>query len=166
VGRAQRNPPSTVSEALGGFRFALPTLRFFIHHLARMGNMQDILQRAEHLTALDERYRPFAEQLSLLAKGYLSKSILNLVKQYQGEDHLPREAGLSSGKGMEFDLPCHSHVIARHRNCWPLTSPEGRPGSSPLIALQRSIRSFNFPCRRPGLPPSATGSAKHGSRVL
>jgi PAS domain S-box-containing protein len=53
-----------------------------LHHLARLGNMQDILQRANYLAELDERYRPFASQLSLLAKGYRSQAILSLVERY------------------------------------------------------------------------------------
>ena len=53
-----------------------------LHRLARLGNMQDILQRASYLSELDERYRPFAGQLSLLAKGYRSKAIVSLVQQY------------------------------------------------------------------------------------
>jgi CheY-like chemotaxis protein len=53
-----------------------------LHDLARRGNMQHILQRAEHLMQLDERYRPFAEQLAHLARGYRSKDILHLVKEY------------------------------------------------------------------------------------
>ena len=60
-----------------------------LHDLARRGNMQDILQWAEHLTGLDERYRPFADQLSLLAKGYRSKAILSLVLQYQDMGQAP-----------------------------------------------------------------------------
>ena len=53
-----------------------------LHRLARLGNMQDILQRAAYLVELDERYRPFANQLSLLAKGYRSKAILSLVQRH------------------------------------------------------------------------------------
>ena len=60
-----------------------------LHYLARLGNMQEILRRAEHLTGLDERYRPFADQLSLLAKGYRSKAILSLVEQYQAVGQAP-----------------------------------------------------------------------------
>jgi CheY-like chemotaxis protein len=60
-----------------------------LHHLARLGNMQEILRRAEHLIGLDERYRPFAGQLSLLAKGYRSKAILSLVEQYQRMGQTP-----------------------------------------------------------------------------
>lgn len=50
-----------------------------LHRLAMLGNMQDILQRTVYLAELDERYRPFANQLRLLVKGYQSKAILNLV---------------------------------------------------------------------------------------
>ncbi len=44
--------------------------------------MHDIGQWASELAGRDERYRPFANQLCQLAKGYQSKAILNLVKQY------------------------------------------------------------------------------------
>ncbi len=53
-----------------------------LHQLARLGNMQRINQHADHLASLDARYGPFAEKLRSLAKGYQSKAILELVKQY------------------------------------------------------------------------------------
>ena len=53
-----------------------------LHHLAMVGNMQDILQRAMYLIELDERYRPFAEHLTVLAKNYSSQAILSLVVRY------------------------------------------------------------------------------------
>ena len=53
-----------------------------LYRLARMGNMQDILQRATYLSELDARYRPFANQLSALAKGYQSKAILRLIERH------------------------------------------------------------------------------------
>ena len=56
-----------------------------LHLLALQGNMQFILQRADHLAQLDERYRPFAERLSVLARGYRSKELLAFVKQYLKE---------------------------------------------------------------------------------
>jgi PAS domain S-box-containing protein len=57
-----------------------------LHHLAQLGNMQSILQRADHLVQLDERYRPFAEKLSALARGYRSKEILAFVRHYREDD--------------------------------------------------------------------------------
>jgi PAS domain S-box-containing protein len=53
-----------------------------LHQLARWGNMRDIVQWAERVAALDERYRPFADRLRLLARGYESKAILALVERY------------------------------------------------------------------------------------
>ncbi len=53
-----------------------------LYRLARLGNMQDILQWANSLTERDERYRPFATQLCQLAKGYQSKAILRLVERH------------------------------------------------------------------------------------
>lgn len=50
-----------------------------LHRLARIGNMQDILLWAN---GLDERYRPFANQVRVLASGYQSKAILNLVRKH------------------------------------------------------------------------------------
>jgi len=54
-----------------------------LYRLARQGNMQHILQWASRLDALDERYRPFTNQLRILANGYQSKAILNFVKKYR-----------------------------------------------------------------------------------
>ncbi|MGF6970155.1 PAS domain S-box-containing protein [Paraburkholderia sp. WC7.3g] len=53
-----------------------------LHHLARLGDMRAIVQYATHVTELDERYRPFADHLCRLAKGYRSKAVLNFVEQY------------------------------------------------------------------------------------
>ena len=44
--------------------------------------MRDIIRQAAHLEELDQRYRPFAEQLRALAQGYQSKAILDLVERY------------------------------------------------------------------------------------
>ncbi len=53
-----------------------------LHQLALAGNMRDIRHYAQHLAALDERYRPFADKLQELAREYQSKAILTLVEQY------------------------------------------------------------------------------------
>jgi CheY-like chemotaxis protein len=53
-----------------------------LHHLARLGKMHDILQQANRLIALDERYRPFAGQLAALAAEYQSQAVLGLVERY------------------------------------------------------------------------------------
>ena len=60
-----------------------------LHRLAQLGNMQNILKQANYLAELDERYRPFANQLRLLAKAYQSKAILHLVESYLNDSSLP-----------------------------------------------------------------------------
>jgi hypothetical protein len=44
--------------------------------------MRAILVRAEHLEQIDACYQPFAEQLRLLARGYQSKALRQLVDRY------------------------------------------------------------------------------------
>lgn len=53
-----------------------------LYGLARLGNMREILQWANRVETLDEHYRPFVNQLRVLAEGYQSKAILNLAKRY------------------------------------------------------------------------------------
>ena len=52
-----------------------------LFRLARHGDMREISLWSERVAALDARYVPFAEQVRLLAKGYQSKAILELVEQ-------------------------------------------------------------------------------------
>jgi PAS domain S-box-containing protein len=53
-----------------------------LHRMAQEGSMRDIIQQTERLQALDERYRPFAEQLRKLCQNYQSKAVLDLVELY------------------------------------------------------------------------------------
>ena len=55
-----------------------------LHRQAKMGNMREIMAQTERLAQLDERYRPFANQLNLLARNYQSKAVLRLVEEYRG----------------------------------------------------------------------------------
>ncbi|MBW8900165.1 MAG: response regulator, partial [Massilia sp.] len=57
-----------------------------LHRLARVGNMQAIVAHVERLAGLDERYRPFASQLSALAKRYQSKAVLQMVEAHRSGD--------------------------------------------------------------------------------
>jgi len=52
-----------------------------LHHLARLGDMHEIIAWAENLAAHDSRYRAFTGQLCALARNYQSKSILHLVER-------------------------------------------------------------------------------------
>jgi len=54
-----------------------------LYLLARRGNMQEIMAQAERLAGLDERYRPFVDQLTSLAKSYQSKAVLRLVEAHR-----------------------------------------------------------------------------------
>jgi signal transduction histidine kinase/DNA-binding response OmpR family regulator len=53
-----------------------------LHRLALEGNMRALRRQAEHIAALDERYRSFAERLEKLAKEYQSKAVMDLVKKH------------------------------------------------------------------------------------
>ena len=57
-----------------------------LYQLARLGNMQEIMAHAGRLASQDERYRPFADRLIALAKGYQSKAVLRLVEGYLQRD--------------------------------------------------------------------------------
>jgi hypothetical protein len=52
-----------------------------LQRLALAGNMRDIRDYAAHIAQLDERYRPFAARLQMLAKDYQSKAIVSLIEQ-------------------------------------------------------------------------------------
>ncbi|HET9644505.1 MAG TPA: ATP-binding protein [Burkholderiaceae bacterium] len=52
-----------------------------LYRMARMGNMRSIREHADRLAACGEPYKPFARQLAMLADGFQSRAILELVKQ-------------------------------------------------------------------------------------
>jgi CheY-like chemotaxis protein len=53
-----------------------------LRELSKAGNMRAIREKADQLAALDIRYRPFAEKISVLALGYQSKAVLRLVEKH------------------------------------------------------------------------------------
>jgi CheY-like chemotaxis protein len=53
-----------------------------LHHLARLGDMHEIIAWAENVAARDSRYRSFTAQLCALARDYQSKAILHLVERH------------------------------------------------------------------------------------
>ena len=50
-----------------------------LYQLALEGSMKDIRKQADHIEAIDSRYKPFADKLRVLAKSYQSKAILEMV---------------------------------------------------------------------------------------
>ena len=51
-----------------------------LRHLARVGNMRLLRERAEHLRAADARYEAFAARIAHLATGFQSRAIRALVE--------------------------------------------------------------------------------------
>ena len=54
-----------------------------LYQLATRGNMQSIGIHADHLAALDEAYRPFADQVRQLAERFESRTILQFIERYR-----------------------------------------------------------------------------------
>ena len=48
-------------------------------------NTCSIREKAEELSALNERYRPFADRITQLAIGYQSKALLRLVEKCEAQ---------------------------------------------------------------------------------
>ena len=53
-----------------------------LRDLVKKGNMRAISERAEYLATCDARYRPFADKITQLARGYQSKALLHLVEKH------------------------------------------------------------------------------------
>ena len=76
---------ASVATSFAGTLIAPPSQEIeALLHLARLGDMRAILQRAARITELDERYHPFADQLCQLAKAYQSKAMVSFIQQYVG----------------------------------------------------------------------------------
>jgi CheY-like chemotaxis protein len=80
--RASSDAGKSSLESSGPFVVPPAAEMEILHHLALQGSMRDLVQRAEHLCNLDERYRPFAEHLSSLAQQFQSGAILKFVEQH------------------------------------------------------------------------------------
>ncbi len=80
-GRAQPEA-ETPGESSGPLLAPPPEELEVLYDLALAGNMRDIRRHAAHIATLGAQYQPFADKLSLLAKGYQSKAIVEMVEQY------------------------------------------------------------------------------------
>lgn len=66
--------------------------------LAMMGDMAGLEARAEKLSQLDEKYGPFAERLSALARNFEDEKALTLVKEYMERSYGTRSKRSRNGK--------------------------------------------------------------------
>jgi response regulator RpfG family c-di-GMP phosphodiesterase len=74
-----------------------------LYTLARLGNMQNILERADYLNGLDLRYRPFAAHLRRMASSFQSKAITSFIEQHlNNRQAQPAEA---SGNAARMPFP-------------------------------------------------------------
>jgi hypothetical protein len=53
-----------------------------LHDLAKAGNMRAISEKAESLAAHDARYRPFADKITRLARGFQSRALLHMMEKH------------------------------------------------------------------------------------
>jgi signal transduction histidine kinase/DNA-binding NarL/FixJ family response regulator len=53
-----------------------------LRDLAKAGNMRAISEKAESLAMRDARYRPFADKITELARGYQSKALLHMMEKH------------------------------------------------------------------------------------
>jgi len=53
-----------------------------LRNLAKAGNMRAISEKAESLATSDARYRPFADKITQLARGYQSRALLNMMEKH------------------------------------------------------------------------------------
>jgi hypothetical protein len=63
-----------------------------LQELAVFGDMSEIDEKAEYLSALDERYRPFANRLHQLAVGFQTKAVLAFVEECMARERINEPA--------------------------------------------------------------------------
>jgi len=54
-----------------------------LYQLAKRGDMRSIGIHADHLAALDDAYRPFAQRVRQLAERFESRAILEFIERYR-----------------------------------------------------------------------------------
>jgi signal transduction histidine kinase/ligand-binding sensor domain-containing protein/DNA-binding NarL/FixJ family response regulator len=79
-----------IAKTVSNDEFVLPPREelAILHDLAAFGDISAIDERAEHLVALDERYRPFANRLHQLAVGFQSKAIRALIDECMAREQV------------------------------------------------------------------------------
>ncbi|MCC8392220.1 PAS domain S-box protein [Paraburkholderia sp. MMS20-SJTR3] len=75
-------PLRIAPEPAGRFVVPPPHEMAQLHRFALLGSMRDIVERAQHLVALDSRYEGFAARLRALAAAYESQALLALIEAH------------------------------------------------------------------------------------
>ncbi|OCR00749.1 hybrid sensor histidine kinase/response regulator [Oscillatoriales cyanobacterium USR001] len=74
-----------IPQILGNESLVIPSLEQLeiLQDLAKKGNLKAIIKQAEELKQLDEKWVPFAEKISEMAKGFQEKKLREFLTQYQ-----------------------------------------------------------------------------------
>ena len=79
---ALQKTPTAINDHGEQFMLPEPDQMESLHDLAKAGNMRAISEKAESLAAHDARYRPFADQITQLARGFQSKALLHMMEKH------------------------------------------------------------------------------------
>jgi signal transduction histidine kinase/ActR/RegA family two-component response regulator len=81
----RENPQQTTSpmgDGVNSFVIPEPVQMESLRKLAKAGNMRAIREQADQLVTLNAQYRPFADRITQLARGYQTKALLRLVEKH------------------------------------------------------------------------------------
>jgi CheY-like chemotaxis protein len=87
----RENPQQTTSpvgDRVDPFVIPEPAQMESLRELAKAGNMRAIREQADQLATLNEQYRPFADKITQLARGYQTKALLRLVEKHAAQEQL------------------------------------------------------------------------------
>jgi two-component system, sensor histidine kinase len=79
---------SPAGDPVHSFVIPEPAQMESLRKLAKAGNMRAIREQADQLTALNAQYRPFADRITQLARGYQTKALLRLVEKHAVQEQL------------------------------------------------------------------------------
>jgi len=79
---ASRQTPTPMNDPGEHFVLPEPEQMESLRNLAKAGNMRAISEKAESLATSDARYRPFADKITQLARGYQSRALLNMMEKH------------------------------------------------------------------------------------
>jgi signal transduction histidine kinase/CheY-like chemotaxis protein len=79
---------SPVGDGVDSFVIPEPAQMESLRKLAKAGNMRAIREQADQLATLNAEYRPFADRITQLARGYQTKALLRLVEKHAVQEQL------------------------------------------------------------------------------